>query len=129
MLVALIIYQLGACPCGCLEHNAWAQLLRLNSTHNNHHPATVRTSGGVAAWAALDEHTHDCTGEAGWPYFNNSRVPSLQIKSEAVVTLASTAVAVLPPDSVAAEMRYPQCNALLAVAAARCRPALQVYRL
>lgn len=60
------VCQLGACPCGCLEHNYWFQMLRLSD--DGHHDAN--SSAGLA-WAAQDDH--DCSGELRAQFVNTAR--------------------------------------------------------
>ncbi|MDA7980457.1 MAG: hypothetical protein MPJ50_16990 [Pirellulales bacterium] len=127
ILLAVTVFQLGACPCGCLEHNAWFQLLGINTEHDDDRAATG-VEGGSDVALIVNDDTHDCEGEARVQYFNNTRVPSLQEKSVAGGPVASTTIVVLLPNSIAAGTYRFQSGSTLAHAAALCRPALQVYR-
>lgn len=66
-LLAMILFQLGACPCGCLEHNAWFQMLGLSE----HHDDVATASDGVSV---RDAGHHDCTGEHAPDYLDNSKL-------------------------------------------------------
>lgn len=63
MLICLV-YQLGACPCGCLEHNAWAEMLGLSSHDHHGVPATSTTS-------VSSGEDHDCKGYPRPLYVSN----------------------------------------------------------
>jgi hypothetical protein len=63
------VYQLGACPCGCLEHNAWAELIGLTS-HDE--VASVSPAGGAVLSTAED---HDCTGQPRPLYLSSTENP------------------------------------------------------
>ena len=65
VLLICLAYQLGACPCGCLEHNAWLQILGLS--HHDHGPAGSPDQSVVAA----AEH-HDCSGQPRPLYLTNT---------------------------------------------------------
>ena len=72
MLLGLV-YQFGACPCGCLEHNAWLQMLGL-SIHDSADAAAsneLRASGADACDVAVPEE-HDCAGHPRVLYVNNA---------------------------------------------------------
>lgn len=66
VLLVLIVFQLGACPCGCLEHNAWVQMLGLSS-HHDHHLSEAETDQ-----TTIEGSDHDCNGRPGAVYFNNA---------------------------------------------------------
>ena len=69
-LLVCLVYQLGACPCGCLEHNAWVELFGLSASDHEHDLAqSDRSSAGISV---ADDH-HDCTGEARPQYVNTAR--------------------------------------------------------
>ena len=71
LLAACFVYQLGACPCGCLEHNFWLQAIGF-SAHEHAMPSTHRPDGDQLA--SVDHgHDHDCTGAAADVYVNNAR--------------------------------------------------------
>lgn len=76
VLLAMIVFQIGACPCGCLEHNAWVQMLGLG----DHHEEFVSLDDRLSI---QDAGHHDCTGEGAHDYFNNART---QFGSEPLAT-------------------------------------------
>ena len=67
ILLLLILFQLGACPCGCAEHNAWLQMMGMDHHHVDDPIASSRT-------AIQEADHHDCTGEKAKPYLDNARV-------------------------------------------------------
>lgn len=75
-LLVCLVFQLGACSCGCLEHNAWVELFQLSTDDHGHDLAqSDRASGGVS----IEDNHHDCTGEARPQYVNTARdVSSIQ---------------------------------------------------
>ena len=54
LLLIGLVYRMGACPCGCVEHNYWLQTLGLASDHDH----------GVPMDLALVAQDHDCAGES-----------------------------------------------------------------
>ena len=65
-LMLLLTHQLGACPCGCIEHNAWAQWLGLVTQDTDAYPpahADTFRSG----------QDHDCTGKPFPLYVTNTK--------------------------------------------------------
>ncbi len=69
VLLAVMVYQLGACPCGCWEHNSWLQMMGLS---DHQHPI-AEASDDVSVH---DPGHHDCTGEHAPEYFDNAQVIS-----------------------------------------------------
>ncbi len=69
VLLVGMIFQLGACPCGCLEHNVWVQLLGLDADHHLGRTASAST----VSWSGLDADHHNCTGEPRPGYVDNAR--------------------------------------------------------
>ena len=67
VVVLGFVFQLGACPCGCLEHNYWMQLVGLSS------PEPQGASDRGHQPTAEQEHEHDCMGVGGPIYVNNVR--------------------------------------------------------
>lgn len=70
LLLAAFVHQLGACACGCLEHNAWVQTaMSLASDaggHHHHHAPTGPTR-------LSDDHSHcDDQGELVYTAGRNS---------------------------------------------------------
>ena len=59
-LLMAMVYQLGACSCGCLEHSVWAHFLGMESA-DDHHPVSNGVGDAVSA-AGHDDH--DCCEEA-----------------------------------------------------------------
>lgn len=128
-MLAVLVFGLGACPCGCFEHNAWAQLLPLDSTHNNLDFLKDTGSGQVATLVFDDTDSHDCTGEERAQYLNNTRMPSLQEHSSTDGPTTASAIAVSLTNSIVVETYGPQSDLIIAHSAALCRPSLQVYLL
>jgi len=62
-MLLLFVYQIGACPCGCVEHNAWLELLGFD------HPHVTESTAGLSA---TDNH-HDCTGANRFEYVSTTR--------------------------------------------------------
>lgn len=67
VVVLGFIFQLGACPCGCLEHNYWMQMAGL-SPHEPHDACDHDSQP-----TAHQNHEHDCTGVAATLFVNNIR--------------------------------------------------------
>lgn len=63
-LVVCLFYQLGACSCGCVEHNYWLRTLGLAEDHQ--HPDTSSDDLSLVA------NDHDCDGSQELPYIDNS---------------------------------------------------------
>ena len=128
LLLAVMVYQLGACSCGCLEHNVWAQMLDLDSAdHASHSSQGAKEESDVSQVASAE--THDCTGEARAQYFNNTRVPRPQGTEGPSGPVKLVAASELSPDSITVNMRRYAIHATLEFDAALYRPAIQVYRL
>lgn len=83
VLLLLIVFQLGACPCGCVEHNAWIQMLGLCS-HDHH---DVAESGHAPALHGSD---HDCTGEPRAAYLDNAKPVQIDEKVEELLEVLTT---------------------------------------
>ena len=66
VLMVGFIYQLGACPCGCLQHNYWAQALGM-SPHDSHEAVDT------TQLELHPGHGHDCRGVPARVFINNSR--------------------------------------------------------
>lgn len=69
IIVLCFVYQLGACPCGCWEHNAWLQMVGWH--HEDHHQAA--TDALVDQPVLASAEFHDCTGQPQAKYLNNAR--------------------------------------------------------
>jgi hypothetical protein len=66
------VYQLGACPCGCVEHNYWIQMLGMTAPDAEpSHDATHH--GADREVACHDGHDHECVGAPARLFVNNSR--------------------------------------------------------
>ena len=128
-MLAVLVFGLGVGPCGCYEHSAWAQLLPLDSAHNNLDVLKGARSDQVASLVPEDTDSHDCTGEARAQYLNNTRMPSLQEHSSTDGPTTASAIAVSLTNSIAVETYGPQTDLIIARSAALCRPSLQVYLL
>lgn len=121
VLLALVVYQLGACPCGCVEHNAWLQVLGVSD--HSHAEVAVDTEDAISI-----SGDHDCSGEHVVAYMDNARpVPSNEIGSQFLTCL------LVAPESaseaVGSGRSFFTQSDCLAFARALDRPALQVYRL
>ncbi|WP_237226187.1 hypothetical protein [Rubinisphaera sp. JC750] len=128
LLLAAMVYQLGACPCGCLEHNAWSQLLRLDSGDHDHSAADLEKIGSHSP-VLLSDH-HDCTGEPRTAFVDNAREPRVQGCSTTTLLLSLfVEQASLSNSPAGGDAKYVHSPSRLALDAARSRPALQVYRL
>lgn len=85
ILMLCFAFQLGACPCGCLEHNYWVQLaggLDHDSSGHVHGPAHHHSHGVPMERDGLAqvEHDHECVGVSARWFVNNSRqVESLRV--------------------------------------------------
>lgn len=72
-MVACFLLQLGACPCGCIEHSVWVHWLIGDSAVG----AVDETVDEAVADASpsphgVPDHPHDCTGGPRPSYFNNA---------------------------------------------------------
>ena len=122
VLLALLVYQLGACPCGCLEHNVWMEIVGFGSDHE-----PVEITNASLLVSAPDEH--DCTGVPKAQYVNNAR--SITGSGE-YLNSGVIAPFVLSDTHHEKTRRFPSFDKQadsLAVAHALSRPALQVFQL
>ena len=67
LLVVCLFHQMGACPCGCIEHNYWLQALGLAEDHDHD-----RDSFDVYGTQSLSSSQHDCDGSHDLLYVDNS---------------------------------------------------------
>lgn len=74
-LVVSLCHQMGACPCGCIEHNYWLQALNFAEEH--HSAASVIASDHLS----LSSNEHDCVGSQKLLYLNNSDAQERDITS------------------------------------------------
>ena len=133
-VLGLLVYQLGACPCGCLEHNAWLQWAGVISDHGGDSDAAMPVSESLTTVSeslttVANGDTHDCTGEPRPQYVDNAQ--STQVLGDFFQRLATIVVSLNTSmdDSSITRGRFdwgPDCAPL---AHALSRPALQVYRL
>ncbi|MFK7737681.1 MAG: hypothetical protein AB8B50_16725 [Pirellulaceae bacterium] len=121
VLLALVVYQLGACPCGCVEHNAWLQMFGVSS----HSHEDVALGSGNAPAISGD---HDCSGEYVVAYMDNAR-PLVVNECMSQVSLAHLKVSEAAFGATSREKSAFSSADCLVVAHALPRPALQVYRL
>ena len=68
LMAVCVVYQLGACPCGCLDHNYWWRMLAI-ADHDHH------GSRGPAGTTQVAEDDHDCTGAPQRQFVNTARSP------------------------------------------------------
>jgi hypothetical protein len=121
VLLWALVYQLGACPCGCVEHNAWLQML---GASGHSHAAVALDEDGIVRISG----NHDCSGEHVVAYMDNARSVTLDEIARPFSTAALTEVGAVYEErgrrsSVFAASESSQ------LAHAPQRPALQVYRL
>lgn len=132
LLVAGMVFQMGTCPCGCLEHNAWVQLAGLR--HDDIETlaiqgadAPVVSEGGLCV-AVTDNH--ECDGQPALDYLNTAR--SVDVPRDGRAT-THCSVCVIDRDSpssgsVSLAGGWQLAN-VCGGHAARIQPALQVFRL
>ena len=125
VLLMGMVFQLGACPCGCVEHNVWMQLFGIGiDDHQGELPSST-----ASALPAADADHHDCTGLPRPSYVDNARLyrvaaPDLQ---EVMVPVGVTADMQCGPSP--SFRHFSSRSNSLAVAHAPSRSKLQVYRL
>jgi len=85
-ILAGFTFQLGACPCGCLEHNAWVEAFEGSLGHDEAsggdqlHLAARSSQDDFAASLVSNEHDHhDCDGVDRRQYFDTSRKVTPQL--------------------------------------------------
>ncbi len=66
VLSVCLIYQLGACPCGCLEHNHWLRVLGLAD-----HDGDLAVDVDRATLVVQQEH--DCSHDPRVQFVSTSR--------------------------------------------------------
>jgi len=127
MLLSAMVFQLGACPCGCIEHNAWVQFLGLDAGDHDH--TSVADHGtGLSSISSTD--THDCTGEGNAPFVDNARGPCLIVSPLPESANQFLAGAIAPFDSLfGLRACHIDARPIPDFDAARIRPSLQVYQL
>lgn len=54
-ILVAFVFHLGACPCGCIEHNAWLQVLHAADEDSSQ-------SGNDSRCEIAGDHEHDCAG-------------------------------------------------------------------
>lgn len=91
LLLALMVYQFGVCPCGCLEHNAWVQMLGIDVSDHDAHIAIGDHDQGVTT-VVSGHNEHDCAGKTRPKYVDNAR----SISIETVSTTTRSSVAMIP---------------------------------
>ncbi len=125
LLLATMVYQLGACPCGCLEHNAWIEFLHLDHDEHSHSTPVLSLDAQIAAEPHSHGH-HDCTGERAAGFVDNARVLNFDSPHEHSLNLIGCGLPVNCGRHTA------QINVRVdraASPAAPLRPALQNFRL
>jgi hypothetical protein len=99
-ILASFTWQLGSCPCGCFEHNAWVQMFVSNEhaevRHDEQSPASTRDDSPVIYRSETSllacEHDHErCTGGQA-SYLDNSRTDSLSGASRTVTQAVAGSV-------------------------------------
>ena len=118
-----MLFQLGACSCGCLEHNVWVQLIGIDSDHHEE-------DFGSTADHLLVSDDHDCSGEPKAQYFDNSRSTKTKVKTVHCFAIPPAVIADsyyrLNGKASWYFFQHRECSALLH---ALSLPALQVYLL
>lgn len=129
-LLVLLVYQFGACPCGCLEHNAWFQLVAVS---DQHHDGPVSHPLESHAWSpAAEADDHSCTGQPHSPYLDTTRLlgdPLRLLKTNCEFFETLGRVLSIRPVELGRSRRSKRGPDSSALAHALSRPALQVYRL
>ena len=87
-LALLLVYQLGVCPCGCLEHNAWFEWLGLDADAHQH--AEVADDQPSLSCA----EGHDCVGKPRPLYVSQSH----DLKGQ-ILAISATKAALGQPDA------------------------------
>lgn len=133
-LLIAMMFQLGACQCGCLEHNAWVQLIGFCETDeaeaDEHHHAHLLVGNTHSNSVASTDQHHECGGQARPQFVDNSYASQLQKESASVEGQAAFAASMCPP-----ALRSPSNAGFLptrvtfVLDVALRRPELQVYRL
>jgi hypothetical protein len=82
VMTLCLVYQMGACPCGCWEHNHWFAMLGLEQDERQA-PILPTTVGRVLSSA----DSHDCTG-APKPLYASQSELKLRKLANAPSTLA-----------------------------------------
>ena len=121
-----MIYQLGACPCGCLENNAWIHLLEIGS---DHHLELMAAPSNSAVVVLAESGHHDCTGEPRPTYFDNARPIELAAGFLNRVEPILSIIVDAPVERSTSLYCFQQRKRTLALAHALTRSDLQVYRL
>ncbi len=124
-LLICLVLQLGACPCGCLEHNAWIQMLGWSMEDHAH----SHDVDDLHAQVSDGSQDHDCTGELRPQYINNARPVRIAGTNDTVLEYGCTTGAVGAAPLAERRARAP------GIATVRWRPhglslaILQVYRI
>jgi hypothetical protein len=64
LLIAAFVFQMGACPCGCWEHNGWVRTLAsVVSVDAHSHPATDEQHSHGENLPGLHQQGHDCDAQ------------------------------------------------------------------
>jgi hypothetical protein len=103
LLILLFAFEIGACPCGCLDHNGWLELLTANE--ETAPPAPISLS-----FAMPDERTpsvveHHCDGAGKLKYRPSERPRELTHDSCCKAALDDISAAV-PSTTRAARVHY-----------------------
>jgi hypothetical protein len=79
-IVVSFAWQLGGCPCGCFEHNAWVLMLVSNEhsiepdQHGEFCPGfACQATGSSASQLLSSEHNHEECAGGRTTYVDNSR--------------------------------------------------------
>jgi len=76
LILVLSVWHLGACPCGCADHNAWLEMVL------EHHDSDPASALGIS----LDHEPRGisaprhCDGRGRLPYLRNSRESELRVQ-------------------------------------------------
>ena len=79
LLILAFLYHLGACPCGCWEHNYWLQALGFVP------PLATQRSADATPLAVQTEEHDDCTGGNARSFLDNSRTRKSELRLQFAV--------------------------------------------
>ena len=123
VLAVCLLYQVGACPCGCLDHNLWALTLGLASGES-----PVASEAATTYTVAAEEH--DCHGEASSVYVNTARtikVPGITLCSTQAIS--ATPILHLARVDASRHLLSPDCSPLEQMDATGRQSRLQIFLL
>ena len=131
MLLLAMVFQLGACPCGCIDHNAWVQLWGVESEHHKEHTlvSLADDDGNSSIALARVSDSHDCTGQPRSQFCDNAC--SVRVHDTSLIRLPESFVAASYSSRTRSHSneRLVPSTPVGGLCAAPSLPQLQVYRL